>query len=161
MTQALRENPRPVAGRSGVPPLSVVRSVATPSRSGVRSGWSRQRLTGAVAALCAGALVWLATGIPGSQAAWGVLAWAMGWLYLAWAVDARSGRALATDLLLAGVTLIGAAWIPGVAAWAVFLGHAGAGWLRHQAGARDAHQLGIWIGVHLGIAAVLWFVGMA
>ena len=155
MEQALRQHTRPADDGSVVPPLSVVRSNRSVSRDDVPGKASRRFRKGCISALIAGTLVLLATWVPGSHAAWGVFAWATGWLYLAWAVDARTGRALGTDLLLAGLTLCVVAWVPAAAIWLIFLGHAGAGWLRCRTGGKDARLAPMWVGIHLGIAAAL------
>lgn len=143
--------------RTRKPALAVVDS--NPAATGAKTHRQRSRLAPLAAggsALAAGVAVMLATRIPGALEGAAVLAWATGWLYLAWAVDARTGRALATDLALAGLTLAGSVWLAAVPVWTVFVLHAGAGWLRRRAGGRDADRLlDIWTGVHLGVAAAL------
>lgn len=89
----------------------------------------------------------------------GVLAWALGWLYVAWAADASRVPAVMVDLGLAGVTLVAGYFLVSVPAGisALYAMHAAGGWLRRGVCGQDARTLtATWVGFNTAMALLVW-----
>lgn len=91
-----------------MPPATIGKVLEDDSVSSAPERYGISRVAGACVGLAAAGLIVIPPqllGLASVSAVAGCTAWALGWIYLAWALDAPTVRAVSVDLSLAAISL--------------------------------------------------------